>query len=212
MRGEHPKSQSSCTSVCGSSPHARGTRNEFPLSFHRRRFIPACAGNTKKYSRPTAALIGSSPHARGTLRLSGVPVDALRFIPACAGNTPSSEVVVTGVSVHPRMRGEHNSDTKERGTVTGSSPHARGTLHQVLVERHRDRFIPACAGNTRAVLRRSVGLAVHPRMRGEHGLQQLRRRRIGGSSPHARGTRCATPARQRRWRFIPACAGNTRGP
>ena len=45
-------------------------------------------------------------------------------------------------------------------------------------------------------------------MRGERITRALRREAREGSSPHARGTRAADRADQKRERFIPACAGN----
>src|SRR5690606_10914736 len=50
---------------------------------------------------------------------------------------------------------------------------------------------------------------VHPRMRGEHLLACLGVEVLGGSSPHARGTRTVTWSSGLLLRFIPACAGNT---
>ncbi len=115
---------------------------------------------------------------------------SLRFIPACAGNTISADKKFYFITVHPRMRGEH-------------------AFHSFLVI-HFLRFIPACAGNTIAVqfirhfnsgssphargtllinLIIDIGISVHPRMRGEHGICSL--------------AKSATD------RFIPACARNT---
>ena len=133
--------------------------------------------------------VGSSPHARGTPLPPTFPQPLTRFIPACAGNT---------WSVSSRLR-----------TVSGSSPHARGTPPPAL-QRHRPaRFIPACAGNTRCAGRSRSGTAVHPRMRGEHICWNRARTLWVGSSPHARGTRCGQCRSAWRYRFIPACAGNT---
>src|SRR5690606_7876702 len=92
-------------------------------------------------------------------------------------------------SVHPRMRGEHGSLRLQGGSACGSSPHARGTRWLALAALLGVRFIPACAGNTLPCLVGSSGLAVHPRMRGEHD-------RMGVSNVAGQ-------------RFIPACAGNT---
>ena len=90
----------------GSSPRVRGTPEPARLSPHRRRFIPACAGNASppkiaKGARPVHPRVcgergwkvgranlfhGSSPRVRGT-RLEIIPALAhCRFIPACAGN------------------------------------------------------------------------------------------------------------------------------
>ena len=107
----------------------------------------------------------------------------------------------------------------------------RGTLHELIYALPRDRFIPACAGNSAgwldqeaaanrfipacagnsgAVHRCSTERPVHPRVCGELVLQGFDGLAPTGSSPRVRGTRlrCRPPAAQRR--FIPACAGNSR--
>jgi len=107
------------------------------------------------------------------------------------------------------MRGEHLSSTASRVVAVGSSPHARGTLRQAgdLVDHLR--LIPACAGNTPAASSASAAATAHPRMRGEHPVPQDEVERDAGSSPHARGTRCAAAWGGQLRRLIPACAGNT---
>ena len=131
---------------------------------------------------------GSSPHARGTLRHAhGVPGN-IRFIPACAGNAGDKRPWGISPTVHPRMRGERIQPSTQSSGVSGSSPHARGTQLRFVRRRGRFRFIPACAGNakTRRVMGRHQ--PVHPRMRGERKHYQLHFYKLGGSSPHARGT------------------------
>ena len=54
--------------------------------------------------------------------------------------------------------------------AAGSSPHARGTLDDTVVEAAGDRFIPACAGNAMTARAFVWLLSVHPRMRGERTL------------------------------------------
>ena len=86
MRGEHVSCCLIAAASSGSSPHARGTRQSRRGSPIRRRFIPACAGNTfhlhfrlklftvhprmRGEHRVMRCLsnhhCGSSPHARGT--------------------------------------------------------------------------------------------------------------------------------------------------
>ena len=94
------------------------------------------------------------------------------------------------------------------------------------------RFIPAHAGNTKAVARTSAMLrfipahagntssragpyrpsTVHPRARGEHFVTRLLLLASLGSSPRTRGT-LPSAARRHKWtRFIPAHAGNTPPP
>ena len=152
---------------------------------------------------------GSSPLARGT-RLVGI-TDLLgqRFIPARAGNTPASGALPVLRTVHPRSRGEHAGRLPAALTPNGSSPLARGTRALDLVGRDPERFIPARAGNTRTGDARPRSTPVHPRSRGEHGIQDRRCFRRCGSSPLARGTRPGTGLGAPVGRFIPARAGNT---
>ena len=70
-------------------------------------------------------------------------------------------------------------------------------------------FIPAGAGNTAGVLGCCVGIAVHPRRRGEHLYQLLCVGAGHGSSPQARGTPRLVLLAPGGCRFIPAGAGNT---
>ena len=74
------------------------------------------------------------------------------------------------------------------------------------------RFIPARAGNTPGTRGAFVVRTVHPRSRGEHIRPPMKRVRVIGSSPLARGTRQRSDPGVWRSRFIPARAGNTRAP
>ncbi len=170
-------------------PRVQGTPRPVQVDLRLVRFIPACAGNTRR--RRSVVLIvsvhprvrgehgwpswmcdcssGSSPRARGTLGHEISENGDHRFIPACAGNTPAKTWRRRMPSVHPRVRGEH------------------GDREAVAVEVCR--FIPACAGNTAHPARPAIDRTVHPRVRGEHVLLLLEDQVIV--------------------RFIPACAGNT---
>ena len=189
MRGEHALERAYSSTVCGSSPRARGTPSPRGPRARGFRFIPACAGNTPLESPqplptpvhprvrgehiPTAfisaSLNGSSPRARGTPGVHRPPDLGRRFIPACAG--------------------EHPDPQPSNRQTLGSSPHARGTRRSGNRQMLARRFIPACAGNTRRSCSGWCCRPVHPRVRGEHG--------------HGRRQE------QREARFIPACAGNT---
>ena len=50
----------------GSSPRVRGTRRRGARPNRGRRFIPACAGNSRPITTETASDDGSSPRVRGT--------------------------------------------------------------------------------------------------------------------------------------------------
>ena len=98
----------------------------------------------------------------------------------------------------------------KNGLVVGSSPHTRGALvlqSGALVELG---IIPAYAGST---MRYTFGHRTeldHPRIRGEHPPAGMESTIFPGSSPHTRGARSRSPARDDRCRIIPAYAGSTR--
>ena len=216
----------------GSSPHTRGTRYCTNNECETFRFIPAYAGNeqTVRVARltwpvhprirgersqrapRTLATSGSSPHTRGTIPAPPPPSTRSRFIPAYAGNAPFGGSSTGEKAVHPRIRGERCHRHDSPVTIVGSSPHTRGTL----AEHHRydagRRFIPAYAGNAATGLGRCAPTAVHPRIRGERAANHYGDKKRGGSSPHTRGTRPSGVQNRPYKRFIPAYAGNARGP
>ena len=169
MRGERYFRHDEVFAPFGSSPHARGTPKIYQCSVFLGRFIPACAGNATSGFTVGLYLSGSSPHARGTLAAWRPRSAPPRFIPACAGNARIWLVMSPLPPVHPRMRGERIFVHDLIEENAGSSPHARGTHHAIAHEAVVIRFIPACAGNARAMLVTSNSQSVHPRMRGERG-------------------------------------------
>ncbi len=155
---------------------------------------------------------GSSPRVRGTRHDTIGAIHLDRFIPACAGNTSGTQRPHRSQTVHPRVCGEHCARMGIGSAISGSSPRVRGT-HIVLVPRSSAvRFIPACAGNTRARAASRQLRAVHPRVCGEHDTMFKDTRPQIGSSPRVRGTLSWKIQHDRLRRFIPACAGNTRLP
>ena len=211
-------------------PRLRGelgkrTSGFFPL----RRFIPACAGNSLQtilislvrsvhprlrgelfpFHSATYVQPGSSPLARGTRPQKGPSVEVSRFIPACAGNSQERYAEYRYKPVHPRLRGELRISTSGRERVSGSSPLARGTQNRCKHAFDDDRFIPACAGNSRAKRHDYFTSAVHPRLRGELKDENIRNTAQFGSSPLARGTPLRSLLGPVLERFIPACAGNS---
>ncbi len=213
----------------GSSPQARGTLGDLSALRFDERFIPAGAGNTATGRRwirarpvhprrrgehvegPPAAgtKTGSSPQARGTQAGRDGHRRRHRFIPAGAGNTGTSRESRSGISVHPRRRGEHGTCPTRRRPRPGSSPQARGTPGILSSLIRLVRFIPAGAGNTYFGRRGTTPSPVHPRRRGEHHDALGQGRHDRGSSPQARGTHGDGQRRRRGDRFIPAGAGNT---
>ena len=166
--GEHVMKSVAMSSPDGSSPRVRGTHLSDPLPPLPRRFIPACAGNTAppdqvvalpsvhprvcgehgRIDRRRWGAQGSSPRVRGTPSRIDNHIHPVRFIPACAGNTRSQRHRSALQPVHPRVCGEHTSTKLHMLANHGSSPRVRGTLREKIIAGWKQRFIPACAGNT----------------------------------------------------------------
>ena len=188
-RGEHGSIRTSTSSITGSSPRARGTRS---LSWR--------------------CVYWSAVHPRGRGEHGGLRLALFhfsRFIPAGAGNTVGRRSGAVGEAVHPRGRGEHFARYRSRRQLSGSSPRARGTRLLTKLRAYLKRFIPAGAGNTQTLQSTQMPHPVHPRGRGEHTVQHVRKSWVCGSSPRARGTPRLRLHHNPRLRFIPAGAGNT---
>jgi len=209
-RGEHAICSGLTWLHCGLSPLARGTPAAAAGTATITRFIPAGAGNTS-CSASHFCIYSVYPRWRGEHAHHQGPAQKIwRFIPAGAGNTVPSKFSAVARAVYPRWRGEHISSVDINFHANGLSPLARGTRRCRARQTPTSRFIPAGAGNTRALQRRACRGAVYPRWRGEHqeyaGIDLLCR----GLSPLARGTHRYKPKDLSRLRFIPAGAGNTR--
>ena len=147
-RGEHCEALRLSPSAIGSSPLARGTRNQRVGLAVPARLIPARAGNTPQSAAQYQASVahprsrgehtapmnvwdgfrGSSPLARGTHFDEIIAVASVRLIPARAGNTNFSNARRLLTAAHPRSRGEHENVAYRTSAARGSSPLARGTL------------------------------------------------------------------------------------
>ena len=112
------------------------------------------------------------------------------------------------MSVHPRVCGEQSSQRNLSGARTGSSPRVRGTAPPCRPSAARNRFIPACAGNSQGRHYATSRASVHPRVCGEQERCAKRAGLDNGSSPRVRGTAHAGGPGHTQGRFIPACAGN----
>ena len=228
--GEHDPTTNQGYRYHGSSPRVRGTRASPVPASRRRRFIPACAGNTQAARRRNSTTPvhprvcgehltvvpvrvparGSSPRVRGTPDCGSCPCACPRFIPACAGNTPSVPRGPCDRPVHPRVCGEHAQLEVAVVGAGGSSPRVRGTLGNRYTQQAAGRFIPACAGNTTNSSGRRSRPSVHPRVCGEHSVNDAEDDVGRGSSPRVRGTPIILVSSCSWRRFIPACAGNTK--
>src|SRR6266516_7555999 len=88
---------------------------------------PHMRGEHQRLSCSDSRGNGSSPHAWGTLERRQTCLRPCRFIPTCVGNTLISLSEKPPCTVHPHMRGEHDSSVEAQVEGDGSSPHAWGT-------------------------------------------------------------------------------------
>ena len=138
-------------------------RQLFPSPVH-----PHVRGEHFAFSGSSVHHTGSSPRAWGTLPRDLLPVDRPRFIPTCVGNTRSLTWSKSSVTVHPHVRGEHDTLIGGESLCAGSSPRAWGTLKVRMAWLEKTRFIPTCVGNTSQTLGTVLCRPVHPHVRGEH--------------------------------------------
>ena len=131
IRGEHMNALPEALRPIGSSPHTRGARRATSWCFRRTGIIPAYAGSTgAEYGKGLirrdhprirgehwlpqgtySSLLGSSPHTRGALGLKRADGRLRGIIPAYAGSTARPCKDACRVWDHPRIRGEHASNS-----------------------------------------------------------------------------------------------------
>ena len=216
--------------LMGSSPLARGLRNEGGGRGIQSRIIPARAGFTtgqdwlhfygKDHPRSRGVYrgdpsgvrgpTGSSPLARGLRACVLACMRVVGIIPARAGFTRRALRRIRTDRDHPRSRGVYTSRSRTLPRTAGSSPLARGLLGGRLPLVAVEGIIPARAGFTATACRRRAAAADHPRSRGVYHRPRRSPPVTGGSSPLARGLLGGGVKRDHAARIIPARAGFTR--
>ena len=154
-------------------------------------------------------MMGSSPHTRGALSCRAHRWRIGWIIPAYAGSTVEIPAASFPSEDHPRIRGEHGSNSATTIWSTGSSPHTRGAREWEWQGSPSRWIIPAYAGSTPASPTPAPSRQDHPRIRGEHISSTRRQAHPLGSSPHTRGALGARRPRPWAPRIIPAYAGST---
>ena len=216
----------------GSSPLARGLR---PASHDHPScpgIIPARAGFTRwsacrragardhprsrgvylTHGLAPTARTGSSPLARGLLGAGCASRGRNRIIPARAGFTGPPHHRSSPSPDHPRSRGVYYDQGTREEIRDGSSPLARGLRQHPPTRHTATGIIPARAGFTPSPASPTSSSRDHPRSRGVYYPLPTEADLEKGSSPLARGLRCGTTTRSRRFRIIPARAGFTHRP
>ena len=144
---------------------------------------------------------------RGALSDQEGTYQAIGIIPACAGSTAPHGRTARPKRDHPRMCGEHSFNIHQFAGEQGSSPHVRGARSGGSSVSLLMGIIPACAGSTKGAFGIQGRHWDHPRMCGEHALNEMKIPREVGSSPHVRGARGSCVVPERVGGIIPACAG-----
>ena len=157
----------------------------------------------------TAHKKGSSPLTRGKLHTAPQTDDVPGLIPAHAGKTSRPRLRSRRRRAHPRSRGENQLGKRRVEGVKGSSPLTRGKPTRMASPVRMQGLIPAHAGKTRGVRRRSWVTRAHPRSRGENELKVIRAGSALGSSPLTRGKRVEIDNARFSVGLIPAHAGKT---
>ena len=103
-----------------------------------------------------------------------VKVEICGIIPAYAGNTILDLLSKAELWDHPRVCGEHETGPQMRQPMLGSSPRMRGTLQGGGGMRVAVGIIPAYAGNTPPMSTSADPSRDHPRVCGEHIVQNIK--------------------------------------
>ena len=172
-RRDHPR-------MCGK--HHAVSSGPHPAGDH-----PRMCGEHLSFMAFLMVSAGSSPHVRGARHHLHKIATRHGIIPACAGSTGLHAIRGCSLRDHPRMCGEHTTDDSFNLDHMGSSPHVRGAHCETCPSVFETGIIPACAGSTGTSLSIGGTSRDHPRMCGEHLLDEWGKGSRAGSSPHVRG-------------------------
>ena len=131
------------------------------------------------------------------------------IIPAYAGSTRKDSRACRSRRDHPRVCGEHKPSSSMFLNLPGSSPRMRGALQPRSRQGHPRGIIPAYAGSTCWTASPRTIRWDHPRVCGEHGMDQRQARAQAGSSPRMRGAQAFQDSARLHHGIIPAYAGST---
>ena len=109
---------------------------------------PRIRGEHVDWTTVTSSVAGSSPHTRGAHPRGGPGDRRAWIIPAYAGSTSRACPIRRLSGDHPRIRGEHGTNTAGDFARPGSSPHTRGARCFAAYGDGRLGIIPAYAGST----------------------------------------------------------------
>ena len=128
-------------------------------------------------------------------------------IPACAGEPGCADTARIMASVYPRVCGGTFIKSTIIVTGVGLSPRVRGNLFHGVPSEGPPRSIPACAGEPLECCSRQRHAGVYPRVCGGTLFTHRQGRYLRGLSPRVRGNLWQGPPAEERGWSIPACAG-----
>ena len=133
-----------------------------------------------------------------------------RITPTRVGNGPTTLPRCLIWADHPHTRGERDQMAAPTAAVSGSPPHAWGTVREAHQQRHDSRITPTRVGNGPAFWPSSALWRDHPHTRGERNALMAWSLPIIGSPPHAWGTEVETQGVPAIQRITPTRVGNGR--
>ncbi len=149
----------------------------------------------------------SAPHARGCSPLAAGGEWGARVGPARAGMLPAGRRRTRYHPRRPRTRGDAPKQTRYRGGLRSSAPHARGCSGARRSDRGEEPVGPARAGMLPHPQSSAGAGGRRPRTRGDAPEPLLPLGSWKGSAPHARGCSPDRAVPMRRRRVGPARAG-----
>ena len=218
MGGENDFDIERLASVLGSSPRGRGKLDRAEEVLEGDRLIPAWAGKTRPWPRPTlptrahprvggenfritrsrSSGPGSSPRGRGKHPASAARRADPGLIPAWAGKTGAAAAAAALSWAHPRVGGENEVAVRVASRAAGSSPRGRGKQRHTTKTLTFVRLIPAWAGKTTLYFVVPLVRQAHPRVGGENLTVESGSLVLEGSSPRGRGKRATSASARRR--------------
>ena len=137
-------------------PAHAGKTATLRFRLYRRGAHPRSRGENGDLARHECLHSGSSPLTRGKPWVPGIVWETNRLIPAHAGKTAPRVMLVSRARAHPRSRGENSSAAHPARGSGGSSPLTRGKRARSGPSNQHLGLIPAHAGKTYFLSRRSV--------------------------------------------------------
>ncbi len=215
--------------MVGRSPRGRGRRAPRSGQPHRKRSIPAWAGETGAATAPpprrwvdprvgggdppprplTEPPCGRSPRGRGRPSSRRRHRRWRRSIPAWAGETDRQGEILPSLAVDPRVGGGDWCAPMKPCWTSGRSPRGRGRRLMSLPDDCHRGSIPAWAGETQAGGSYAIAGGVDPRVGGGDRWPRCVNPDNVGRSPRGRGRPTEPREVQARRRSIPAWAGET---